>query len=135
MIKALLAELPQQEQMVILDCPPGSGCMVMESISEADYCVLVAEPTIFGAHNLQMVYELVKLYHQSFGVILNKCVSGDNPSETFCKTHGVKILGEFPLTSVWVSSIPPAGSSSKKMTATRQWLSSWQQASSRGAGK
>ena len=46
---------------IFIDCPPGSACIVMESIKDADYCVLVAEPTLFGAHNLNMVYELVKL--------------------------------------------------------------------------
>ena len=30
----------------------------MESIKDADSCILVAEPTLFGVHNLCMVYEL-----------------------------------------------------------------------------
>lgn len=31
---------------VVIDCPPGSACSVMENIKDADYCLLVAEPTI-----------------------------------------------------------------------------------------
>lgn len=62
------------ERLSIIDCPPGSACIVMESIKDADFCVLVAEPTAFGSHNLEMVYELVSLFGKPFGVVLNKCL-------------------------------------------------------------
>jgi len=81
---------------VFIDCPPGSACIVMESIKDADYCVLVAEPTIFGVHNLNMVYELVSLFQKPFGVVLNKCLKGENPAEAFCVEHGIKILARIP---------------------------------------
>ena len=84
------------EKLSIIDCPPGSACIVMESIKDADFCVLVAEPTAFGAHNLEMVYELVSLFGKPFGVVLNKCLDGENPSEEFCKEKGIKILGRVP---------------------------------------
>ena len=48
----------ERDKMTFIDCPPGSACVVMESIKDADYCILVAEPTLFGVHNLNMVYEL-----------------------------------------------------------------------------
>lgn len=84
------------EKLSIIDCPPGSACIVMESIKDADFCVLVAEPTAFGAHNLEMVYELVSLFGKPFGVVLNKCLDGENPSEEFCKEKEIKILGRVP---------------------------------------
>lgn len=92
-IKGLIKNFPEKGTTVI-DCPPGSGCMVMESIEKADYCVLVAEPTLFGAHNLAMVYDLVKLFHKPFGVVLNKVMPGENPSEQFCKEHNINILAK-----------------------------------------
>lgn len=88
--------LEGNERLSIIDCPPGSACIVMESIKDADFCVLVAEPTAFGAHNLEMVYELVSLFGKPFGVVLNKCLDGENPSEEFCKEKGIKILGRVP---------------------------------------
>ena len=88
--------LEGNEKLSIIDCPPGSACIVMESIKDADFCVLVAEPTAFGAHNLEMVYELVSLFGKPFGVVLNKCLDGENPSEEFCKEKGIKILGRVP---------------------------------------
>ncbi len=94
-IKELLDKLCEEDDIVI-DCPPGSACIVMESIREADYCVLVAEPTLFGVHNLSMVYELVKLFRKPFGVVLNKCLPEENPSKQFCLEHDISILAEIP---------------------------------------
>jgi MinD superfamily P-loop ATPase len=81
---------------IFIDCPPGSACIVMESIKDADYCVLVAEPTLFGAHNLNMVYELVKLFDKPTGVVLNKCMNEKNPVEEFCLDKSLEILGRIP---------------------------------------
>ena len=86
--------------LTFIDCPPGSGCLVMESIRDADYCVMVAEPTTFGASNLQSVYELVKLFGFPHGVVLNKCLDGENPSEQFCLDNGIEILGKIPFDKI-----------------------------------
>mgnify|MGYP000849220001 CR=1 FL=1 len=83
-------------QTTFIDCPPGSACIVMETIKDADYCVLVAEPTLFGVHNLNMVYELVTLFNKPFGVVLNKCQEGENLAEEFCITNNIEILGDIP---------------------------------------
>lgn len=95
-IKRLLSYIPQASKSVFIDCPPGSACIVMESIRDADYCVLVAEPTTFGMHNLNMVCELVRLFDKPHGVVLNKCLDGKNPAEDYCIRNGIKILGRIP---------------------------------------
>jgi MinD superfamily P-loop ATPase len=82
--------------LTLIDCPPGSACIVMESIKDADYCILVAEPTLFGVHNFNMVYELVNLFDKPFGAVLNKCQADDNPAEAFCKKNNIKILARIP---------------------------------------
>lgn len=93
-IEALLDKINDRVNTII-DCPPGSACIVMESIKKADYCLLVAEPTLFGVHNLQMVHELVKLFKKPFGVVLNKCLDSDNPAEKFCIENNISILARF----------------------------------------
>jgi MinD superfamily P-loop ATPase len=95
-IKKLLEDSRDLDDITLIDCPPGSACIVMESIKDADYCILVAEPSIFGVHNLQMVHELVTLFRLPNGVILNKCVDGENPAESFCIDNNIKILGRIP---------------------------------------
>jgi MinD superfamily P-loop ATPase len=95
-IKKLLEDNSEVNKQTFIDCPPGSACIVMESIKDADYCILVAEPTLFGVHNLGMVYELVKLFDKPFGVILNKCLDEENPAEKFCFENNINILGRIP---------------------------------------
>ena len=95
-IKKLLNYAKREQAITFIDCPPGSACIVMESIKDADYCILVAEPSLFGVHNLNMVYELVKLFHKPYGVVLNKCLEGENPAEKFCIEKGIRILAKIP---------------------------------------
>lgn len=90
------SETTETSKTTVIDCPPGSACVVMESIKDADYCVLVAEPTLFGVHNLNMVYDLVKLFNKPHGVVLNKCMDGENPAEDFCLEKGISIIEKIP---------------------------------------
>lgn len=80
----------------LLDCPPGSACTVMESISTADFCLLVAEPTAFGFHNFKMVHELASLLGKPCGVVINKQEMACMPLEQFCKSHALPILARIP---------------------------------------
>ena len=95
-IKALLQHTQGNEELTVIDCPPGSACIVMESIKDADYCILVAEPTLFGVHNLNMVHDLVKLFNKPYGVVLNKCLEGDNPAEQYCDEKNICVLSKIP---------------------------------------
>ena len=87
--------LGQAGERTILDCPPGSACSVMESITDADYCVLVVEPTAFGLHNFRMVYELASLLGKPCGVVINKQTEPYEPLEAFCREHHLPVLERF----------------------------------------
>jgi MinD superfamily P-loop ATPase len=95
-INALNEQVRLAKSNVYIDCPPGSACVVMESIKEADYCIIVAEPTIFGVHNMAMVVELTKKFGKPLGVVVNKSLNYDNPVRAFCSQEGIKIIGEIP---------------------------------------
>ncbi len=95
-IKKLLHDESLNNSLAVIDCPPGSACTVMESIKDADYCILIAEPSIFGVHNLNLVVELVRLFQKPHGVILNKCLDGENLAEEYCNKNRLHILGSIP---------------------------------------
>ncbi len=95
-VPIIRSALSQAEGLTILDCPPGSACSVMESIMDADYCVLVVEPTAFGFHNFKMVYELVTLLGRKCGVVINKETECYQPLETFCLENHLTILARIP---------------------------------------
>ena len=83
-------------ETVIIDCPPGSACPVVESVQQSDFCVLVAEPTAFGLHNLKMVYELVRILKKPCGVFINKMDGRYEPLETFCQQEDLPVLARIP---------------------------------------
>ncbi len=83
----------QLSNQVVIDCPPGSACVVMESIKEADYCLIVAEPTIFGFHNMQMVVELTQKLKKPIGVVINKSYGNDAMITDFCEEKDIPVLG------------------------------------------
>lgn len=88
--------MAQDRETVVIDCPPGSACSVTESISDADYCILVAEPTAFGFHNFQMVYELASLLGKPCGVVINKEDTPYEPLEVFCQEENLPVLAHIP---------------------------------------
>ncbi len=88
--------LEEAKGVGIIDCPPGSSCSVMESIMDADYCIIVAEPTAFGFHNFKMVYELTRCLNKKAGVLINKESTVYEPLESFIKEQGISLLGRIP---------------------------------------
>jgi MinD superfamily P-loop ATPase len=81
---------------IVIDCPPGSACSVVESIQDADYCILVAEPTVFGAHNFEMVHELVTIMNKPCGVVINKAEEGNTLMDDICAEKGLKVIAKIP---------------------------------------
>ena len=96
LVQKLLENSKTYKSFTFIDCPPGTGCLVTESIRDADYAVLVAEPTLFGAHNLKLVYDLVTLYEIPFGIIINKSTGEENPTLAFCRENNLPIIAEIP---------------------------------------
>jgi MinD superfamily P-loop ATPase len=88
-----------EDRTVIVDCPPGSACSVMESIKDADFCLMVAEPTIFGIHNLDMVYRLVKLFDKPHALVVNKDMGDGSLIEKYCSDNGIRIIASIPYDS------------------------------------
>ena len=80
----------------IIDAPPGNACPVIEAIYDADYVILVTEPTPFGLHDLKIAVEIVRKFKIPFGVIINKYGIGDNGVEKYCKKEEIKILMKIP---------------------------------------
>lgn len=97
-IKSVLERASAPTDTTIIDCPPGSACTVMESVSDSDYCILVAEPTAFGLHNFQMVHELVSLLKKPCGVIINKSEGNYPPLDEYCRERNLPILLNVPYT-------------------------------------
>jgi MinD superfamily P-loop ATPase len=90
-----LLKMKKNSDNIVVDCPPGSSCVVMESIKGSEFCLLVIEPTIFGVQNIEIVYELVKLFKIPYAAVINKYIEGYDVAHEFCKKNSIPILSVF----------------------------------------
>jgi MinD superfamily P-loop ATPase len=95
-IRDIKASIPEEVPWVILDAPPGTSCPVVETLSDADYALLVTEPTPFGLHDLKMMIELLRDMGLPFGIIINKAHLGNQDIYRYVEEEGLEILGEIP---------------------------------------
>jgi MinD superfamily P-loop ATPase len=88
---------PQTDGIAIWDSPPGTSCPVVESIRDADFLLLVTEPTPFGLHDLKLAAQLGAELELPLGVVINRDGVGDTQVEEFCQKAEIPILMRIPL--------------------------------------
>lgn len=91
-----LLSMGENDENIVVDCPPGSDCSVIESIKNADYSIIVAEPTIFGLHNMNMIVNLLKVFYKNFGIIVNKSFGNDEIIEEYAIKNNIEIIEKIP---------------------------------------
>ncbi len=80
----------------IFDSPPGTSCPVIEVMKNADFVILITEPTPFGLNDLQLAVETVRQLNKPFAVVINRYGIGDNQVENYCQTQGIDIIARIP---------------------------------------
>jgi MinD superfamily P-loop ATPase len=95
LIKAVKTGL-SRDGLVIIDAPPGTSCPVVESVRDADYVILVTEPTPFGFNDLRLAVSMLRELERPFGVVINRCDIGDSLLRDYCHHERVRILLEIP---------------------------------------
>ena len=85
-----------ESDLVIVDSPPGTSCPVIESVRDADYVLLVTEPTPFGLNDLKLAMDMVRTMKLPMGVVINRAGSGDGQTAEYCRSEGIDVLAEIP---------------------------------------
>ena len=67
-----LKENMGDNEIIILDSPPGSSCPVVETLRGVDFALLVTEDSAFGLHDMEIVSKVLDEMGIPFGIILNK---------------------------------------------------------------
>ena len=93
-----------------------------ESVADADYCILVAEPTAFGFHNFKMVHELVRLMGKKCGVVVNKQDGPFPPLDAYCEEAGVEVLARIPYDAGVAVSVADGRVAAKEDERVRAWF-------------
>jgi len=95
-IRAVKDCLPQDAELVFLDCPPGTSCPTIESVRGADFVLLVTEPTPFGRHDLELAVQMCRVLNLPLGVVVNRADIGDRQVWEDCHRQQIRVLAEIP---------------------------------------
>jgi len=86
----------QKDAIVILDAPPGTSCPVIQAVKDADFVLLVTEPTPFGLNDLELAVGMVRELKLPFAVAINRSDMGDDGVAQYCRGEAVEIAIEIP---------------------------------------
>lgn len=84
------------KEVVIIDAPPGNSCSAVAAVDDADFCILVTEPTPFGLHDLKYSIRMVNELGVPHAVVINRDGLGDDRVEKYCEEQGIPILMKIP---------------------------------------
>ncbi len=82
--------------IVIIDCPPGNSCPMVESVRGADRVILVTEPTPFGLNDLEIALETVREMGIPVDIIMNRCDPGAGLPEGAFGDVGSEVIARIP---------------------------------------
>lgn len=84
------------QNLTILDSPPGISCPFIATVESADYVILVTEPTPFGLNDLKLSAETLMQLRKPFGVIVNRAGLGNRDVYDWLKQNKIQLLLEIP---------------------------------------
>ena len=80
----------------IYDSPPGTSCPVIEATKDADFIILITEPTPFGFHDLKLAIDTMKELKKNFGVVVNRYGIGNDDVINYCEEENIPLLAKIP---------------------------------------
>ncbi len=89
-------KVASNENLVIFDSPPGISCPFIATVENADYVILVTEPTPFGLNDLKLSVETLKQLKRPFGVIVNRAGLGNHEVYDWLHQNKIPLLLEIP---------------------------------------
>lgn len=95
-IRFLKNKTSNSGNITLYDAPPGTSCSVVTTISDADFVILVTEPTPFGLHDFKLALEVVREMEKPFGVVINKTGIGNDELKNYLQKENIMVLAEIP---------------------------------------
>jgi MinD superfamily P-loop ATPase len=86
----------EEDDVVIVDAPPGTSCPVIESVRGCDLVVLITEPTPFGLNDLRLAVEMVRALGLRAVVAVNRAEPGADLVRDYCAEEDLEIVLELP---------------------------------------
>jgi len=94
-----------QPDILIIDSPPGTSNIVAIALDRADLVIAVTEPTPLGAHDLNLILELVKEMKLKAWVVINKANIGDEGLVVnIVRNFNIPIVSKLPYSEYLIKS-------------------------------
>lgn len=85
-----------QTDLKLFDSPPGTSCPVIEATKDADFIILITEPTPFGLHDLTLAVDTMRQLGKECAVVINRYGIGNDDAIDYCRREGISILALLP---------------------------------------
>ena len=99
-VNALKVHIKNKEKkydFILIDTSPGTHCNVIAALQGCELAFCVTEPTPLGAHDLNLILELLKKLKIPAEIILNRADIGNkNLIEEIAKKYKTKIIADIP---------------------------------------
>ncbi|MBW1695844.1 MAG: ATP-binding protein [Deltaproteobacteria bacterium] len=89
-------EYARSGAVTLIDAPPGTSCPVIVSMKNADFVLLVTEPTPFGLHDLKLAIGAVRILDIPCALVINRSDVGDDRVIRYAKDERLPVLMEIP---------------------------------------
>ncbi len=90
------AQLKLQPEISILDCPPGTSCPVIAATRDADFVLLVTEPTPFGLYDLKLAIGTMRELGKPMAVVVNRYGIGNDDVLDYCAGEQIPVWARIP---------------------------------------
>lgn len=92
--------------IILVDTSPGAHCNVINALQGADTVLAVTEPTPLGAHDLEIILQLLDLFALRGRVVLNRSdLPGDKGKiDSIARKHGWHMTREIAMDDLLVAS-------------------------------
>jgi MinD superfamily P-loop ATPase len=80
----------------ILDSSPGTSCPVVETVKNADLCLLVTDPTPFGINDLKLAVAMCREIGKEPVIVVNRAEYKNNDLKHYCEAEALEVIGEIP---------------------------------------
>ncbi|MGA9099146.1 MAG: ATP-binding protein [Methanotrichaceae archaeon] len=110
MVREMARDVAERRNLglVLIDGSPGIGCPVIASLTGTDLALIVTEPTVSGAHDLDRILGMVEHFGIKPLVCINKFDLNLDTAikiEEHCRSRDVKVVGRIPFDKIAVEAM------------------------------
>lgn len=95
--KEALSTMENKCEIEIMDTAAGTHCTVISAVRDCSAAFVVGEATPLGAHDLELILELLSVLRIPAHIVMNKAGTGDDSLiENIAKERGLEIVARIP---------------------------------------